>query len=172
MSIIDGFMQMRVEENRLEKLRQKLKPADLRGEKKCVMCGFCCHRRTCIPTPEELKKIAEFLNLTPKKLINKFFAIDRQWLGKDYYVKPLSENILDLAGKFIPNDRTFNEGKCVFLDENNKCKIYPVRPKTAQIQKCWEEDEEDKENVIDSWKDNVLEKEFGIKVNEYEEENE
>lgn len=54
-----------------------------------------------------------------------------------YYVKPAGENIRDLTGQFIPYDRTYNEGKCVFLDDNNLCEIYLVRPHTARIMECW-----------------------------------
>ncbi len=162
-----GIFQMFGEDSRLVELEKELKPAHLRGESKCVKCGFCCHKRTCIPTPEELKKIAEFLKLTPKELINKFFAIDTRF-EEDYYVKPLGENIKDLAGKFIPAERTYNEGKCIFLDKDNNCKIYPVRPITARTQKCWKDNDasEKRERTLSSWKNKVLEKEFGIKVKE------
>ncbi len=162
-----GMFQMFEEEARLEELKKELKPADLRKENKCVKCGFCCHRRTCIPTPEELKKIAEFLKLTPKELINKFFAIDTRF-GGDYYIKPLGENIKDLAGKFIPSERTYNEGKCIFLDINNECKIYPVRPITARTQECWNDNNSsnEREKTLSLWKDKILEKEFGIEIKE------
>jgi len=168
--MLDGFIASRIEASRLDELEQKLKSARVRGENKCVKCGFCCHKRTCIPTPDELKKIAEFLNLTPKELISKFFAIDCQSFSDDYYVKPVGINIKDLVGKFIPSDRTFNEGKCIFLGKDNNCKIYPVRPKSAKLQKCWEENKEkaDVSDVLSFWKGNILKKEFGIEINENE----
>jgi len=174
MSIIDGFIRRDREIARLEKLRLKLKPSDLRGVKLCSKCGFCCNVRTCIPTPDELKKIAKFLKLTPIQLINKFYAIDRKWLGSDYYVKPVGVNIKDLAGKFIPSSRTYNEGKCIFLSPDNLCKIYKVRPELARVLKCWKKDkkqekleEENYNKVMKSWKNNQL-KQFGINGNKLE----
>ena len=161
---MEGFSKLIKESHRLEELEKELKSAHLRGEKKCIKCGFCCHKRTCIPTPNELKKIAEFLKLTPKELINKFYAIDIESYGGDYYVKPVGENTKDLAGKFIPTERTWNEGKCIFLDEKNHCKIYPVRPISAKLQKCWENETVKDESPTKFWKDKVLEKEFKIKV--------
>jgi len=168
-----GFSQQIEEQDRLEELREKLRPARLRGKKFCVKCGFCCHARTCIPTPSELKKIATFLKLTPKALIKKYYAIDRKSGDEIYYVKPLGKNIKDLAGKFIPASRTFNEGDCVFLGKNNLCKIYPVRPATAKASKCWLQDK-DKENIITEqtikkWGGNQLKKQFGIDGNKEEE---
>jgi len=160
-----------------EELEKKLKSAKVLGKKECVKCGFCCHRRTCIPTPTELKIIAEFLKMTPKDLINKFFAIDKRNGSSSFFLKPIGVNIQDLAGKFIPADRTFDEGKCIFLGEDNNCKIYPVRPMSAKIQKCWDnkdlsDREKYMEELMDSWENDAI-KEFGIEnVDESEEEEE
>ena len=143
---------------RLEELKFILKPAFLRGEKKCVMCGYCCHRKTCIPTPNELKKIAEFFRMTPQKLIKKYFAID---IYKGiYHVRPIGINIKDLKGKFIPADRTYGEGKCIFLDKKNRCKIQEVKPKQAKSMKCWVKTKPF--DVLKYWKGNQLLKQFGI----------
>ena len=164
MSIIDSFM----EGDRLNRLEQEMKSARILGKKECVRCGFCCHKRTCIPMPNDIKKTAKFIKLTPIELINKYYSIDKQSSGSDdYYVKPLGENIKDLAGKFIPDDRTFNEGKCIFLEQDGKrtkCKIYSVRPLSAKLMECWNKDDKCKQHqeIYNSWKGNQLKKQFGI----------
>lgn len=158
-----GILRKLREEERLEILRKKLKPADLCGVKKCVMCGFCCHVRTCIPTPEEIRKIAEFLKMKVKDMIKKYYAIDKNSNISNFHIKPLGENIIDLGGKFIPEERTWNEGKCIFLGKGNKCKIYNVRPKSARMANCWEEREKSYDEELNkSWDNNVLLKEFGF----------
>lgn len=160
MDMISGFMQKFEESERLTRLEDNMKSARILGKKFCVKCGFCCHKRTCIPNPEEVKKIAEFLKLTTKELINKYFSVD--WDSDfGYYVKPLGENIKDLGGKFIPDERTWNEGKCIFLTKENLCKIYSIRPKSAKLQECWRKVEV-KEDTRISWKGNILKKEFKI----------
>jgi Fe-S-cluster containining protein len=156
-----GFMRAAQEEQRLKILEQELASAHVLGKRHCVRCGFCCHKRTCIPTPTELRKIAKFLKMTPQALIDKYYAIDE--LDGIYHVKPLGKNIKDLAGKFIPNDRTYNEGKCVFLLKNNVCKIYSVRPRYARETKCWDENALVADG-LKTWKRNALKREFGIDV--------
>ena len=164
------FIESFMEGDRLEKLENELKSARILNKKKCVCCGFCCNKRTCIPTPNELKEIAKFLKLTSTKLINKYFAIDKQGYGSDYYVKPLGINIKDLAGQFIPDERTYNEGQCIFLEKDKnrfKCKIYLVRPNSAKLQECWNSSEKS-HSELSGWKENKLEKEFKIRVDEDE----
>lgn len=170
MSILGGFYKQDRENARVATLEKKLGSAKVHGKKKCLKCGFCCHKRTCIPTPKELGAIAKFLKLTPHECIKKFFAIDRQNWNSVYYVRPLGENIKDLAGKFIPGDRTYNEGKCIFLAKSKKkykCKIYPARPSSAHEQRCWAPDG-DYSAPLSSWKDSVLETKFNIPVDEDE----
>lgn len=154
-----GIIAQMEETERLERLEKVLRSARIRGEAKCVMCGYCCSKRTCIPTPNELRKIAEFLKLIPNELINKYYAIDR-FSDYNYYVKPVGENIKDLTGKFIPSERTFGEGRCIFLTENNLCKIYPVRPRSARKMECWNDTKTG--TGAESWTNNKLKKEFGI----------
>ena len=160
-SFFQGSNQESNEYIRLKKLEKKLKSAKILGEKHCVKCGFCCHKKPCVPTPDELKRIAKFLKLTAKELIEKCYVIDRQNLESNYYVKPAGLKTKDLVGKFLPADRSFNEGKCIFLDKNNLCKIYPVRPETARITKCWLNQKRDID-FLESWKGNQLLKQFGI----------
>jgi len=170
-TLADGLRLQHETYDKLESLRKRLKPASLRGVDHCVKCGFCCHCRSCIPTLSELKKVAKFLKLTPNELIHKYYAIDKQPFGNIYFLKPVGVNIKDLAGKFIPARRTYNEGKCIFLGKGNLCKIYPVRPKMARITKCWKENSKiDNINnkIINSW-GNKLKEEFGIDGSKEEE---
>lgn len=167
---LSGMMQRMEEDRRLEELREKFKTAESEGKKHCLRCGFCCYARTCIPTPAELKKIAKFLKLTPTELIKKYYVVDRIDFDDSYYVKPAGENIKDLVGKFIPAERTFNEGKCVFLDKNNLCKIYSVRPQSAKDANCWKKDDmKSPSKIIKRWKGNQLLKQFGIDGDKLEE---
>lgn len=175
---MSGIFKQFEEQDRLNRLEKRLKSAKILNKTKCIRCGFCCHRKTCIPTPAELKKIAKFLKMTTKELISKYYAIDRKWTDNTYYLKPVGIKIKDLVGKYIPSERTYDEGKCIFLEKKGKkfsCKIYPVRPKTARITKCWTE-KTTKYNPIKSWKKNKLLTIFGIdgekKENEIEIEDE
>jgi len=147
-----GIFMVFDEINRLEELKKEFKTAEDLNVKHCVKCGYCCHWRTCIPTPEELKQIAEFLKLTVIDTIKKYFCIDQQNCSNVYYVKPAGTNQLDLLGKYIPTDRTWDEGKCIFLDDNNLCKIYPVRPETARNKKCWKpKNKSNRKNLLKKW---------------------
>lgn len=148
------------ERDRIRELETQFNTARKEGSQECQKCGYCCHARSCIPTPQELKEIAKFLKLSPNQLINKYFAVDVKSFGDTYYVKPIGINQKDLVGKFIPADRTYDEGKCIFLEDTNLCKIYPVRPQSAKEAQCWKF-KIYKANLI-SWSDDVLFKEFGI----------
>lgn len=164
MSFMDGWMKGEFERARLEELKEKFNTAEKLGVSECQKCGFCCHKRTCIPTPSELVEISKFLNLTVKETINKYFCMDSASFSSIYYVKPAGINNLDLVGKYIPNDRTYNEGKCVFLTDENLCKIYTVRPEQAKKQACWKKPTHNK-NINFSWREGVLEKIIGCEIN-------
>ena len=109
----------------------------------CRQCGECCIKRVCTPTPDEIKRIAAFLELPILEAIKKYFAIDQLDDDPTLFLRPLAKNILDLGGKFIPNYKTFNEGECIFLTKNNICSIHEVKPKIGLLHKCWEEDDEE-----------------------------
>jgi len=138
------------------------------GKKECTRCGACCARRPCIPTPSELKKIAEYLHTSARETIRKYFVIDRMWLRPEYFIFPAKTTQRDLTGEFVPSDRTFDRGYCVFFDQERKaCKIYPVRPKTAREQNCWQEDDSKAtEQALAAWKRCDIKKQFNIDFNE------
>lgn len=163
--LVNGWASQETEINRLKRLEKKMGSARLKGKTHCIKCGYCCYKRTCIPTPKELKKIAKFLKLTAKELINKYYVIDRL-NNSVYFIKPVGKNIKDLVGKFIPSNRTFKEGRCIFLNKTNKCEIYVVRPNSAKNMKCWKDEEF--ESSSKSWEGDKLKKEFGIDGEELE----
>lgn len=133
--------EMRVAEARhLRMLRERLRPAGLRGEQRCVRCGYCCHARACRPTPEELRVIAEFFGLSGRDLILQHFVIDCISEGGPHFVRPAGANTRDLVGRLLPADRTYNEGACIFLSEDSECTIYAIRPREARAFLCWDAD--------------------------------
>lgn len=125
------------EGERLERLFEELNPAVKQGLNYCVKCGFCCHRVPCIPTYQEFLKISDFLNLTPKEALNRYFVVDLLEEGEILFAIPAGANQLDYLGKFLPVTATRDRGKCIFLDDNNRCKIYPARPRHARIAFCF-----------------------------------
>lgn len=158
------------EEKRIIELRKKFTTAKDARKDTCIKCGFCCHRRPCIPTPAEVRIIARYLKITPSALINEFCTIDKRnddYDNTTYFVKPMGINQKDLAGKFIPTHRTFNEGKCIFLSDKNLCKIHKVKPKHARNGGCYWPPSTDP-LASDSWKGDMLIKEFGIDGKEAE----
>jgi len=168
----DGIMKQEQEYERLKTLKQQFKTAKDLGVKECVKCGWCCNRRTCIPTPEEFKKIAEYLRLSVQECIKKYFCVDKQSSDDFCYVKPAGVNQQDLIGKFIPCDRTYNEGKCVFLVDNNLCKIHDVKPLSAKLLECWNDNENEGDEIIKAWKEyykNNHDLDFINEKNDYDE---
>ena len=157
-NFLSGMTQLEEEYARLKELKEQFETSDKLGLAECNKCGYCCHVRSCIPTPEELVKIAGFLKLTTTELINEYYCIDYMNYGDPYYVKPAGINQLDLTGSLIPDDRTFNEGKCVFLEDNNLCKIHEVKPKSARVQECWAESDYEIKETINSWDGDQLSK--------------
>lgn len=146
-----GILRRFEEQERLDNLKKQFKDANDLETDHCVQCGYCCHRRTCIPTPDELNKIADFLELSIKETMEKYFCID--FYDGVYVMKPAGINQLDLLGDYIPTERSFNEGKCIFLKDNNDCGIYPVRPISAKDSFCGKEYKEVVRNPIPFWKD-------------------
>lgn len=84
----------------------------------CTGCGKCC---TGSPgyvwiTEEEIQEIADFLKISKEKMMRSFV---RQ---KD--------------GRFSLTEKSKENYACVFL-KDNKCQIYPVRPKQCQTFPWW-----------------------------------
>lgn len=74
----------------------------------CEKCGKCCKWDGFVfLTPEDIKKISEYLKLTIKDFINRFTKKEQGFL--------------------VLINKGYNK-ECIFLD-NNKCKIWDYKPK-------------------------------------------
>lgn len=74
----------------------------------CLSCANCCKTTPAIVTKNDTNRIAKFLNISPQQ-------VKRQYL------------IEDINGEFV-----FATVPCVFLESDNKCKIYEARPEACR----------------------------------------
>lgn len=87
----------------------------------CTGCGACCVGRPddyVALRPGEAEQIAAFL------------GVDLDQLKQRHLVK-LNERVLGV--------RLRDDGPCVFLDENRRCRIYPARPLQCRTYPYWRE---------------------------------
>ena len=124
----------------LENKQKTCRPAMSSGLEECQRCGFCCLALTCVPRPEEIETIANSLGLTDRQLVAKYMVIDK-YKSTNFFLRWAKEGQQDITGTYLPMERSFDPGYCVFFDPHNRaCKIYPVRPKEARISNCWDND--------------------------------
>jgi len=81
----------------------------------CRKCGNCCKRGFVYIKKDDIKKISTFFRITQKDFINQY-----------------TENILWL-GRVLK----FKGDKCIFLNSNNLCLIYNVRPLQCRTFPGW-----------------------------------
>lgn len=139
------------------------KQATAKEKHTCQRCGYCCERRPCIPTPSELVKIARFLNMPVKRMIQRYFVVDMMSSKHTKYIFPAKDTQRDIVGNAIPWRRALDEGYCIFF-EKGSCKIWPVRPRSARRYNCWTEDKADSlvDEALQEWEDVDIEAEYGI----------
>ena len=77
-------------------------------EANCLSCANCCKTTPALVEKSDVKRIAKFLNIPPKSFI-------RKYLLEDYNG--------DLVIQRVP---------CTFLNADNTCSIYEVRPKACR----------------------------------------
>ncbi len=74
----------------------------------CLSCGNCCKTTGPLFTTADIERISKHLKLKPQVFINQFLKIDED---QDYVLQS------------VP---------CTFLDHENYCMIYDVRPKACR----------------------------------------
>lgn len=106
------------------------------GEEKCQKCGLCCWVRPCDISEKDIPKIAKFLKVSEQDLFKNYLIVDK--INSTLCILPRRVEQEDIAGTFISYDRTYDlDSPCIFLSEDNTCKIYPVRPQGAKEAFCW-----------------------------------
>jgi Fe-S-cluster containining protein len=87
----------------------------------CTQCGQCCKNHgqyTFVNLSErDLERIPKFLGLSRRDFLDRFCTV---------------------TPGYFPSLK-FDELACPFLDEKNRCRIYPVRPKQCETWPFWTE---------------------------------
>jgi uncharacterized protein len=81
---------------------------DVFTEMECLSCANCCKTTSPIFMDKDIERIAKHLRMRPSEMIEKYLHLDED------------------------NDYVLNESPCVFLDAENYCTIYDVRPKACR----------------------------------------
>ena len=110
--------------------------AQKNNKKSCQKCGFCCWKRPCSLVKSDVTRIAEYLGITETELFQQYLVVDE--IDYNLVVLPRRKEQEDIAGKYVPNDRTYDiYTPCVFLRKDNTCEIHPVKPLGGKEHKCW-----------------------------------
>jgi Fe-S-cluster containining protein len=128
-----------LQEQTMRKLlnRSKLFPnAHDKNEKECIKCGFCCWQRPCYLDKEDVKNIANFLNITEEDLFETYLCVDE--IKNKLILLPIRHQQKNWAGEYLPSERTFDcDTPCIFNDEKtNLCKIHEVKPVGGRSMFC------------------------------------
>ena len=91
----------------LDYLMQELHEAEFK-KTDCLTCANCCKTTGPLFTLADIERIAKYLKQKPQQFISQYLEIDED---KDYVLKS------------VP---------CTFLDNENACMIYNVRPKACR----------------------------------------
>lgn len=120
----------------LKLLEHKFNPYRISDKKICSKCSYCCWDRPGSLSKKDFSRIAKYLNISEHKFLHQFLVIDK--IKSKFYLLPRRKEQRDLAGKYVPCDRTYDiRTPCVFLNQKTKlCKIYKVRPQGCR-DKCW-----------------------------------
>ncbi|MCG2461832.1 YkgJ family cysteine cluster protein [Flavobacteriaceae bacterium F89] len=74
----------------------------------CLECANCCKTTGPLFTTADTERISKYLKLKPQKFIETYLRVDED------------------------NDHVLQQVPCVFLDSDNYCSIYHVRPKACK----------------------------------------
>jgi Fe-S-cluster containining protein len=74
----------------------------------CLECANCCKTTGPLFTDKDIERISKYLRLKPQKFVEQYLMVDED------------------------NDYVLQEVPCTFLDIENYCLIYEVRPKACR----------------------------------------
>ena len=78
------------------------------AELDCLSCAKCCKGIPPIMLEEDIKRIADSIDMKPEEFTSKHTQIDED------------------------GDRVMKSSPCIFLLDDNTCSVYPLRPKACQ----------------------------------------
>ena len=84
----------------------------LRDNHKCIGCGKCCYCSPIVISGKDIRVMACKLGMNVKEFKKQYTEVYPGSPGLSHFKK---------------------EGPCVFLDENNRCKIYDARPDMCRL---------------------------------------
>jgi Fe-S-cluster containining protein len=84
----------------------------------CAQCTQCCKRQPGPLAPGDFERIAHFLGENLETAKQHF------WASPGCMVEDSNGKVFRI-GTITPR---FRKGRCVFLDENDRCKVHPVAP--------------------------------------------
>lgn len=90
----------------------------------CKVCVEACTFKPGYFAPGEAERAATLLGLTLQEFFDQYLGVD--WYDKDETIFVLSPALAYMGGggMFPPDPR----GRCIFLDEHNRCKIHAAKP--------------------------------------------
>lgn len=91
----------------LDKVMQELHQEEFERTD-CLECANCCKTTGPLFTNADIERIAKFLRLKPQQFVEKYLRVDED------------------------NDHVLQQVPCAFLDHDNYCLIYEVRPKACR----------------------------------------
>ncbi len=98
----------------------------------CEKCVSACKNDPGRLIPEDLPKLAEFLNFSVEELIiSSLVKIPLSKKSEVYAYAPAKlkgKRLLAKPGTVVPDYYTKERGTCIFLDENGFCTVHEVKP--------------------------------------------
>lgn len=98
----------------------------------CEKCISACKNDPGRLIPEDLPKLAEFLNYSVEELIiSSLVKIPLTSKSEIYAYAPAKlkgKRLLAKPGTVVPDYYSKERGTCIFLDENGMCTIHEVKP--------------------------------------------
>jgi Fe-S-cluster containining protein len=93
----------------------------------CEACRACCKRQPGPLAPGDFERIVQYIYETQDVTYEiAFEQVKKQlWASPGALVKELATGNVERVGTITPR---YRKGRCVFLDENERCTIHPVAP--------------------------------------------
>lgn len=91
----------------------------------CAGCGHCCRELVVPVTDADVRRLARATGRAPGSFVRLYGTVHCEFDEDD-------PTIADLAAgrRFLGLRKA--EGRCVFLDRDNRCTVYPHRPRTCR----------------------------------------